>query len=624
MFAHLYKNQYILFLRRLLVVMLLFSICRILFYVFNSALFPDMTFARLMRIMWGGLRFDLSGLLYVNLLFIFITILPFPFTSHRATQNVLRYIYVITNGLALGMNLADIAYFPFTSRRTTFSFFSEFAGNNNLGDIFAESIGGYWYLWLIWVGMIFVLWWTFGKVRRLQLFENKWVYYGVRTGIMCLVIYLTVAGIRGGFGTSTRPITLSNAGQFVQKPLEANIVLNTPFTIIRTVQNKSWTSLHYFESDAEMAKVFTPVHEPDSAAVFAPQNVVILILESFSREFVGALNAGKPDFISYTPFLDSLVAHSHAYCNGYANGRKSIDAMPSILAGIPTINEPFVLTPYSLDKIDGLGTLLKRKGYHTSFFHGAPNGSMGFSSISNLLGFEHYFGKTEYNNNDDYDGIWGIWDEPFLQFFAQKLNTFPQPFASALFTVSSHHPFKVPEKYEGTFPEGTEALHHCIGYSDYALRRFFDTASKMPWFENTLFVITADHGRPSPNYAEYQTSTGVFAIPIIYYSPKFKESYIDTTLTQQIDIMPTILGYLQYNRPYLAFGRDLTNNHETPYVFNYIGTYQLLYGTKSNLLQWNGEEKPGDNNDAMLFLKALLQQYTNRLIEDRLTVSSKQ
>src|SRR5690606_14279042 len=137
--------------------------------------------------------------------------------------------------------------------------------------------------------------------------------------------------------------------------------------------------------------------------------------------------------------------------------------------------------------------LLGEKGYETAFFHGAPNGSMGFSAYMQLAGIKNYYGKNEYNNDDDFDGIWGIWDEPFMQFMAKKLDTFKQPFFSSFFSLSSHHPFKVPEHYAGKFPKGQLPLHEPIGYVDNALRQFFNTASKSEWYKNTLFVIVADH-----------------------------------------------------------------------------------------------------------------------------------
>ncbi|KAA6304262.1 Lipoteichoic acid synthase 1, partial [termite gut metagenome] len=173
------------------------------------------------------------------------------------------------------------------------------------------------------------------------------------------------------------------------------------------------------------------------------------------------------------------------------------------------------------------------------------------------------------------------------QYFAQTLSTFEQPFVSGIFTLSSHHPFLVPERYKGKFPEGKNPIHKCIGYTDYALMRFFETVSRESWFKNTLFVITADHTNQSA-LEEYRTGSGLFAVPILFYQPDSGlKGLIDTSIAQQIDIMPTVLGYLGYDKPYVSFGCDLFNTpSEKTFAVNYLnGTYQYFKG--NYLLQFN-------------------------------------
>ena len=639
-----HNNHYILLIRRMALLFLLFTLCRIGFFLLNSDLYPDMTFGRFMRIAGGGLRFDLTAIIYTNLLYIVVALLPLRFVYTRPAQNALKALFVATNGIALAFNVADMAYFRFTLRRTTFSFFQEFSHDNNLGDIITASFTTYWYLFLLWIALIAVLWFGYGTLRYARKVfystQSAILHYTIRTLVMAAGIGLCVAGARGGFRTSTRPITLSNAGAYVTQPLETHLVLNTPFCIYRTTERAPLKPLHFFATEQALDSIYTPIRQPAPAGEFRADNVVIIILESFARHHIGALNAGVSGMVSYTPFLDSLIQYSHACNNAFANGTKSIDAIPSVLGSIPTLEAPYVLTPYALNKVEGLGTLLQRKGYHTSFFHGAQNNSMGFSAIVNLLGFEHYFGRTEYHNDDDYDGIWGIWDEPFLQFFARTLNGFPQPFASAVFTLSSHHPFKVPAHMEGKFPKGTIPVHQCIGYTDYALRRFFDTVSKMPWFKNTLFVLTADHSSWSESYAGYRNPVNALAVPVIYYHPGVEQATLDTIPTQQIDIMPTVLRHLNYDLPYFAYGQAADSTTQS-FVITYNGGYQLLHdnhlllsdGAKSiGFYRWThrgfnglGENLlgtlPGAQEQAETLLRAFLQQHNNRMIENRMTAN---
>ena len=458
---------------------------------------------------------------------------------------------------------------------------------------------------------------------------------------MVLSLYLSVIGMRGSFVTMNRPITLGNAGKYIQRPLEMALVLNTPFTIIRTLDKQPLKEEHFF-SENQVEKIYTPVHKARSTEKFNPLNVVIIVMESFGKEYSGALNSSleNGNYQGYTPFLDSLMSKSHVFVNAFANGRKSIDALPSVVTSIPSLVQPYVTSKYATNQVKGLAGLLDKMGYETAFFHGAPNGSMGFDAIMKLAGYKQYYGMTEYGNNKDFDGLWGLWDEPFFQFFARKMNTFHQPFLTTIFSLSSHHPFKVPKKYKGTFDKGTLPIHAPVQYSDMALKKFFSAASKMPWFKHTLFAFTADHCNMA-YHPFYKTITGNFSIPIFFYYPGGDKNFqgIDSTVINQIDIMPTILDFLKYPKDYFAFGHNAFDSTATHFAINYTnGTYQFIMG-KYTLLFSNDQTRALYNyrKDSLLRdnqvnqipeiqktmeteIKAFIQQYNNRMISNRLTV----
>lgn len=638
------NNLYLMLIWRFLLVMMLFSACRILFYLFNQGFFPNITLDGMMRIMKGGLAFDTTAILYTNILYFILFLLPFTFRYNNIYQIILKYLFFITNGIALLANCSDIIYFQFTLRRTTASVFSEFKHETNMGSLLPKFMVDYWYIVLIWIALVAILVFAYGKITKpnpTKGWKGHLVYFINGVALLLLFAFLMVGGLRGGFRHSTRPITLSNAGQYVTEPLEAAIVLNTPFAVYRTLQKKSLKKVEYFKTDEELSKVFTPLHTPQPLKPFKKQNVVIFILESFGREYIKSYNPHleNGNYKGYTPFLDSLIGNSLMYRNSFCNGRKSIDAMPSVLASIPMMVEPYFLTSYSTNKINSIASVLKAEGYQTAFFHGAPNGSMGFQAFANVAGFSEYYGMNEYPNSKDFDGMWGVWDEEFFQFFAQKLNGFKQPFCAAIFSVSSHHPFKVPERYEGKFDKGTLQIHQCIGYTDYSLKKFFKTASKMPWYDSTLFIITNDHANQT-YYPEYKTNAGIFAGTLIMYKPDGSLKGVNNDLVEQIDIMPSILGYLNYDKPFIAFGRNTFDSSNEPFVITYTSsTYQLMMG--DYLYLYNGLKGVGIydyKNDVMLTkniigqqpdveakmeakVKAIIQQYNNRMIGDKLTVS---
>ncbi|KAA6350998.1 Lipoteichoic acid synthase 1 [termite gut metagenome] len=619
-----------------------FTLCRIIFILENYRFFTDLSFGKLSLMFKGAFYFDLSALLYTNILYIVLMLMPLHYKEGVLYQKITKGIFIVANIVVILMNLADTVYFQYTNRRTTATVFKEFANENNLGGIVGIEFINHWYLILLAIAMGYLLYKLYRKPHKVDTICFS-LYYPVHFVTLAVMGYLCVGGMRGGFGGDVRPITISNANQYVEHPIETAIVLNTPFALYRTFNKKIFVILKYWEDREAMYSLYSPVHIPADTVQTRHLNVVVIILESFGKEYFGYFNKDIENgtYKGYTPFLDSLMAEGLTYKYSFGNGRKSIDGMPSVFSGIPMFVEPFISTPFSLNTISSIAGELKKKGYRTSFFHGAKNGSMGFMGYALTSGFTDYYGRTEYNNDNDFDGHWGIWDEEFLQYFAQTLSTFEQPFVSGIFTLSSHHPFDVPKRYKDWFSEGKAPIHRGIGYSDYALRRFFETASRKPWFENTLFVITADHTNQSV-LKEYQTESGLFAVPILFYQPNSAlKGYVDTAIAQQIDIMPTILGYLGYDKPYISFGCDLLQTSpENTFAVNYLnGTYQYFKG--DYLLQFNGEKTtaiynfktdvfsknnlseeiaPDVQQRMERELKAIIQQYMERMVSDELVI----
>lgn len=636
-------NEYLLIPYRFAILLLLYAVERVSFYLFNTDLFSNTELATWPLLLQGGLKFDICALIYLNALWMVAYILCFRAKVKSVVSKWLNGIFYAFNIIGLGSNVIDFIYYRFILKRTTYNVLDILAGEENMGKLWWRFLFDYWYALLYFIVLIFLFVFLTRILKpRLTPIRNNWLYGGLGVVVLAVVAVLSVGGIRGDFKHSTRPITISNAAAYTASPEESAIVLNTPFSFIRTIGKKGFEHYSYFE-EAELESIYTPVHLADTSAVLNKKNVVIFILESFSREFVGSMNKERigADYNGYTPFLDSLISVGVAYHNAYSNGRKSIDAMPSVLASIPSLTLPYVVSQYSNNKINSVASILKEYGYQTAFFHGAPNGSMGFNSFAKMSGFDAYLGKDEYNNDADFDGWWGIWDHKFFPFYAQEISKMQEPFCTALFSLSSHHPFQVPKEFEGRFPQGPLPVEQCIGYSDNALRTFFNMAKNEPWYNNTLFVLTADHSS-IPDHPEYKNNAEAFAIPIIFFAPgdpDFKH-LDDYNIAQQADITPTILSYLGVNKSFLSFGKDLrTTPKEDRFAINFKdGVYQ--YFNNDTLAYYDGKIITGLfdlRNDPMLEknlvdeslatkenmtkrVRAYLQQYNNRMIEDRLTV----
>lgn len=638
-----WKHPWMVGASNLLLVMVLYTISRLFFFWVNVDLYPNVSVSHLLEMLAGGLRFDLTALLYLNSLYLLFVLLPLPSTirNHHNYISTAKWAFWVPNILGFIVNCMDIVYVRFTDRRTTCTVFTEFQNDGNLVSIIWQSMWQYWYVTLFGIALLTLLILCTRKQWHVATPRKTWVYYTAEIVLMLATIYFIVIGIRGGFGKYTRPITISNAMQYTNTPQETAILLNTPFSLMKSLENTMYIHPHYF-NDEEIEELFSPIHtdEIEENGRLGQVNVVVLILESFSKEYIGFYNQHIDGYNGFTPFLDSLLAQSVTYTHSFASGRKSIDAMPSVLSSIPMLIEPYIVTPYSTNAVSSLAACLKEEGYATAFFHGAPNGSMGFQAYARSAGFEQYLGMDEYDGIEAFDGTWAIWDEEFLQYYARSMNQMKQPFMTAIFTASSHHPFRVPKQYEGVFPRGTQPIHQCVGYTDYSLREFFAYAKQQDWYENTLFVLTADHTN-QVSLPEYATAKGIFEVPIAFYSPRWNQGNLQIQgAVSQTDIMPSVLAYLGYNKPFFAFGEDiLTQEKKHPYAVCYNHpVYQLL--SDSLLLQFDGKEVCAvynHQNDPMLqyniaeqtntqemetFLRAYIQQYIYRLTTNQLTIGN--
>ena len=519
-----------------------------------------------------------------------------------------RILFVISSMTVLIFNGIDTGYSQVTAKRSGYELFDILGDDANR---FAPYIIDNWYIIL--------------GLAAMGYFIYRWVpIHGQYPDINFrmrplrgLIATLTIAaicllGFRGGF--QLRPLRAIDASNFVQ-PEIAPLVTSTPLQIISTWKRNG---LPNFEFDIQFPANSAITSEPktsasqhwlfDNSTALSPfpmsrtlgggwvqPNIVVIVVESLARDYTGFGNGTQ-----FTPYLDRLAADPNTlyfpYC--YANGTKSIEMVPSIFCGMPSLmSEFYVTSAYASNKVNNAYKLAK--GYKTAFFHGSNNGTMGFQSFLKQTGLQQYHGIDQYPSDlyqRDFDGNWGIFDEPYLQHFIRCMDTMnngKQPVFASVFTLSSHHPYTIPEPYINKLPGTPETVQHTIAYADIALHKFFETAAKKPWFENTVFVITGDHTSHSDKEYFYSQS-GHYEVPFLIYAPGIDIKHINekpnqseefrnqqlrikkpqtftnpsrnewadiiNTATQktlsQCDIIPTLWNLLGANNPRLGFGRS--------------------------------------------------------------------
>ena len=613
---------------RIVLLYAVLMLCRTAFYLYNAAVLGPLTWAEAWPLLAGALKFDTASVVYADGVFILLSLLPLRLRERRWYRAVLFWYYVAVNAvLVVATNLADTVYFRYTQKRFTADEIF-FADNDNSLQLVGKFMAENWYLVLLWVALTALLAWGYRRrVREESIFSRGWAYYIGNTVIFAAAAGLSVAGMRGGMTRMTRPITLSNATLYTADSGKANLILSNPFCILRTIGSAGSVKYKKHFAPEELARRFTPVHQPaDSAAVnLAGRNVVVFIMESMSAEHSAYLCPevyADREVKGFTPFLDSLMQNGLVFKRMYANGTRSIQAMPSVLGSIPSFRTPFVLMPQSLGESRQLPAMLADKGYATAFFCGSEHGSMGFGAYARSAGVERLVSREDYearHGTEDFDGYWGIWDEPFLQFMGEELAATPEPFFATLFTLSSHHPFVVPEQYAATLPDGYTRIHKGVAYDDQAFRRFFHRFGGEEWFRRTIFVFVADHVS-SEKFAEKTRSyPGNMHIVGFIHTPDGALQGEVREVTQQLDIMPTVLGLTGNTEPYFAFGRDVLNEPQRPrWSVSYDGKFRALTDDGAVVLDDSGSEvqecptTPAADSLTQSF-RALIQQYYSHI-----------
>lgn len=539
----------------------LFLVFRLLFFGWNYTQFQMASIADIVLAFVHGIRFDLSAIAISYSPILLLVSLPEKLLAQKFWQNFLKIVFIVITVISIGVNLTDVELFNFSGKRMTIELFSL---KQDIQQHFFSLVVTYWKLLISFVVCVAALLWSY---RPLKITQSRYPL-----GAMVMISLLAVLLARGGWQYKPlRPVHAFTSGS----TLLGALTLNTTFTLLKSKSSPSVMRRNDFGDSQIRAVLGNALKKSSQFGRFKDYNVVILIVESLAAEYIGFYNNGQ----GFTPFVDSLLQKSFHVAGGFANGRRSIEALPSILAGIPSLmEEPLITSNYQTNHYRGLAEALGKFNYRSLFFHGAHNGSMFFDSFAKRLGFQEYYGRNEYPDLKDDDGQWGIFDEPFLKFTAQKLNEQKLPFLATIFTLSSHHPYRIPQQYQGKFPKGTLPIHESIGYADLALKNFFSTASEMPWYKKTIFVLTADHTQLSQD-SRYADFLGPHRVPILFFIPNMEwgaENSAD--LGQHVDIMPSILDLLGIELDeQVLFGRSLFVDDKQDFAINYMssGFYAL-------------------------------------------------
>ena len=638
-------NEYKALAYRLALVYIFYFLARLAFYSFNHAHLSVEGISDFLRLAFYGLLFDTTAIIYVNLLFIFLSVLPLLINAKKSFQKVLFWVYFLCNIPAYLLNYIDIAYFSYNKTRLTTNDWALVENEHNPITLLSGFLVQYWAVFTLF--LVSVLLWIF-LYKKIQVKEKvmtrKKTYFITSAVVLVLLVPSLIFGIRGfSFKAGVIPLTVMDASKYARDISQVNVLLNTPFTILRTMGKNKGFKEFKFTTDTYIAEHIKPIKQYSREVPTKP-NIVLIILEGMGDEYLGVMNqhTNIANYRTHTPFLDSLAQQGYYFTNIYANSIHSIEGISAVTAGMPTFQTAWVRSGYAQRKVASLPEIARSLGYETLFAHGATNGSMNFDGYTHQIGYQTYLGRTEFNDERYYNGSWGIDDEPFLQYFAKNINKMKRPFLATVFTLSSHGPYKVPEPHNKRFNNGDILMHNVVEYSDYAIKKFFDTVKKEDWYNNTIFAIISDH-TTEDYYDYYKQKIAHHRLPIILFSPNktLMAQGSSEELGQQIDIFPTLVDLMGYQKPFRSWGRSLLANKadETPRAFvTNTQFYQLIQGNYIYVLDLQGEvvgvyskddlnlshnlkEQIANNEEikkGIADMRAFMQDFMDRIINDKL------
>lgn len=601
-------------LARLAGLALIHSLLRLAFWAFNQDSFPSAPFSAFI----GGMRFDLTAIAWLNIPWMLLYLMwPRPSRWAGVAQ---RSLFHLGNAIGFFLNAVDIEYYKFTLKRSTSDLLTIGTAGTDMRHLAGGFLVEFWYIALIFLLCVLLadlLWRRTSDAAR-TMRPTGWRRWSWRAILVALVAVLWRGGLQL---VPIGPLTATRYADAAYSPL----VLNSAFTFLHSLGKPALVERNYMTAE-EADRLWPVMHQfSESAIAGARPNVVVVILESFSAAYSERLSghAGR-----CMPFLDSLMGAGLNFERAYANGRRSIDGLPAILASLPELmNEAFVASRYAQEPFTSLPGLLRAEGYATSFFHAGHNGTMGFDVFARQAGIERYVGYDEYPDRSDDDGTWGILDRPFLQFFAHELNKEQQPFFSTVFTLSSHHPYKLPTQEIEHFAGGEHRIEPTLRYADDALRRFFTTARTMAWFPNTLFVITADHTADLKRDGQLIRDERDYWVPLLFYMPARIKPSRNELVVQHIDILPTVLQMTGHRGRFFSFGHSAIAATRPPIAISSSNGIYLAIGSDRRQLKFDGEhvlpppaaaDRMPDTRDMEPWLKAAIQQFNGHLLRGEL------
>lgn len=515
-----------------------------------------------------GLRFDFSMAVMVIGIPLLLLLLPFRWSHHVLWQRLWGWLIYLALLVFILMMVIDAVYFGYVHRHVGSEINTLSADMDSMVSI---AFSQYRVALLLFISATLIGAWFWRSVLAPVPAPPRRPW--LRLALLPLIFVTMLVLGRGGF--TGKPISVGEAF-FSDSLAQGYLALNGAFAMSRAL-SESPPPLKIFMPQAQASNLvqqhlagthavfpdpeyplFQAAHTP---AARAKPNVVVLMLESWGALHIDAMREqmGLPP-LGVTPNFDALARQGRLYTRFYANGQRSIQGAEAILASLPTFpGMPFLGEGLEQNRQSFMGEIARAQGYQTFFLQSSDRGSLRFDAIAARAGFTTYRGAQdipELHEHPKPPSTWGTWDHNTLQEAHRLFAAAKQPFLGFVFTSTTHVPWILPDerwhKYTGNTDR--DAFLNSLFYADWALGQFIAAAKKAGYYDNTLFIITADHANEFVEQVEQVPN--LFHIPLLLAGPGITRG-TDSRFGSQYDILPTLIDAASWTSPYAGLGRSL-------------------------------------------------------------------
>jgi phosphoglycerol transferase MdoB-like AlkP superfamily enzyme len=617
------KSRLLFLIKYYLFWLIAFVFLRGLFIIYNFNLYKNDSISEVLKSFIYGLKLDLSFASYIAIIpFVLIAISCF-FTNEKIFKKIILYYSLIILVIICLLSIVDMELYKWWGFRldaTIFKYASTpkevwaTAGVSPrflLSILFLFSVTALYFLYIFLVYPKNSFW---GKGRTLHSILSALLFL-----ILTAALFIPIRG-----GLQLAPMNQS-AVFYSNSSLLNNTAINIAWNFVHSILEKTYSDSNpYIITDSKNAeelhaKLYADSTKGPSLLKSKSPNVIFIIWESFTGKSVKELG-GKENV---TPQFSRLIKEGIFFNHMYASGNRSDKGLVAILAGYPAQPITSIITnPKKALHLPAVSTVLKNKGYNTSFYYG---GEPEFANIKSFL-LNHDYQKLVTKNDFEekfWNSKWGAHDEIVLDRLLQDLDKAPQPFFSTLFTLSSHEPYEIPIKPVFPGNDNQTLFINSLYYTDQCLGKFIEKAKKTSWWNNTIIIITADHGHlyPGPNDVPVYIPDE-FKIPMLWLGGALnvKDTVINK-IGSQTDIATTLLNQLNLDHRQFIFSKDLLSPGSQDfayYAFNnglgYIKPEkELTFENMSELLLYQkGKIEDKDIQEGRTYLQYSFQDYLNK------------